>query len=356
VEVGSGSCSAPASSSGYFYILDTATSQVIAYDINAGALTEVAAYSLPYKPIAIAVAPNNNYLYVSTLNGIFLYTISNGALTLGSTTPVTSDPALAMQVDATNSWLVEASGLGDLYAVPITPSTGQLSSVIATCYVPLNTTTVDQLAISPNNDYVFVAGGTSGTAAFGFIATHSNAPSGPFGAAAYATIPPANNSGGGALSVAVDPSNRLLYIGESDAVSNSGGLRAFTIGAGGGLTEISGSPLASGGTAPRSILPKSTGDYVYVANWKGTSAGNVTGFSITASGSSFSLTNLNNPVATGVEPTALVEDSTAQFALAVSQGGNPYFDAYTFDATTAGQLDSGVTSSAFAGSSIAAQH
>jgi 6-phosphogluconolactonase (cycloisomerase 2 family) len=156
--------------------------------------------------------------------------------------------------------------------------------------------------------------------------------------------------------VAVDPSNRLLYIGEADAVSSSGGLRAFTIGSGGALTEITGSPLASGGTGPRAILPKSTGDYVYVANWSGTSTGNITGFEIAADGSSYSLTQLSSSVSTGIEPVGLVEDSSDQFVLAVSEGGSPYLDAYYFDTSTAGQLDTTITSSAFATMGIASQH
>jgi len=339
-------------SSGYFYVLDSATGQVIAYDIVSGTLTEVASYALPSAPLAIAVAPNNEFLYVSTLNGIYLYTISSGALTLYSSTPITADPATAMQVDSTDAWLVEASGSGYLYAIPIS-STGALNGSCSACHVPLTGGTVNQLAIAPDNDYIFVAGGTSGTAAFAFTAGNTD----PFGSAAYATIGVETSSAGAALSVAVDPSNRLLYIGEADAVSNSGGgLRAFTIGSGGALTEITGSPLASGGTGPRTILPKSTGDYVYVANWSGTSTGNITGFEIAANGSSYSLTKLSTSVATGIEPVGLVEDSSDQFVLAVSEGGSPYLDAYFFDTTTAGQLDTTITSSTFAASGIAAQH
>jgi 6-phosphogluconolactonase (cycloisomerase 2 family) len=338
-------------SSGYFYVLDSATGQVIAYDIASGTLTEVASYALPSPPLAIAVAPNNDFLYVSTLNGIYLYTISSGALST-SPTLITSDPATAMQVDATDSWLVEASGSGYLYAIPIV-SSGELNGSCSACHVPLTGGTVNQLAIAPSNGYIFVAGGTSGTAAFTFTAANT---SDPFGSAAYFTEGVETSSAGAALSVAVDPSNRLLYIGEADAVSSSGGLRAFTIGSGGALTEITGSPLASGGTGPRAILPKSTGDYVYVANWSGTSTGNITGFEIAADGSSYSLTQLSSSVSTGIEAVGRGEDSSDQFVLAVSEGGSPYLDAYYFDTSTAGQLDTTITSSAFATMGIASQH
>jgi 6-phosphogluconolactonase (cycloisomerase 2 family) len=339
-------------SSGYFYVLDSATSQVIAYDIVSGTLTEVASYALPSTPLAIAVAPNNEFLYVSTLNGIYLYTISSGTLSLYSSTPITTDPATSMQVDSTDTWLVEASGSSYLYAIPIVKSSGILNTSYSTCSVPLTGGTVNQLAIAPDNEYIFVAGGTSGTAAFAFTAGNTD----PFGSAAYKTVAVETSSAGAALSVAVDPSNRLLYIGETDAVSGSGGLRAFTIGSSGALTEITSSPFASGGTGPRAILPKSTGDYVYVANWSGSSTGNISGFDVAASGSSYSLTKLSTSVATGIEPMGLVEDSSKQFVLAVSEGGSPYLDAYFFDTSTAGQLDTTITSSTFATMGIGTQH
>ncbi len=351
-------------SSGYFYILDASTSQVISYYINSGTLTLVGSAAVPATPIAFTVAPNNNFLYVSTLDGIYLYAITNGVLTLeNSSQAIATDSAVAMQVDSTNSWLVETAGLGTLNAVPVSSTTGELYSARGNCpnqtvqsvicTVPLTGATIHQLAISPNNQYVFVACGTNGTAAFSFASGNG---ANPFGSAAYAIESPVINTTGSALSVAVDPTNRLLYIGEANAVSSSGGLRAFTIATNGALTQVSGSPYASGGSGPYAILPKSTGDYVYVANWNGTSAGNVTGFSISDTNSVFSLSQLSSSVATGIQPMSLAEDSDDQFVLAVSSGGSPYFDAYYFDTTTAGKLDTSITSSSYAETALAANH
>jgi 6-phosphogluconolactonase len=339
-------------SSGYFYVLDTATSQVISYEIESGTLAEVGSYATPSAPLAIAVAQNNDFLLVSTTSGIYAYTISDGVLTL-NTTAITNDPASAIQVDENSEWLLEASGSGYLYSIPVASSTGAFDSSRSTEQVALTGSTINQIAISPNDEYVFVARGTNGTAAFKFSASSSD----PLGSAAYATVAPVNSSDGSALSVAVDPSTRLLYIGESAAISGSGGgLRAFTIGSAGALSEISGSPMSSGGTGPHAILPKSTGDYVYVANWKGTSAGNITGFAIDDSSSTYSLAKLSTAVATGIEPMSLAEDSNENFVLAVSAEGSPYFDAYFFDTSTAGVLDTTITSSSFVTAALAAQH
>jgi 6-phosphogluconolactonase (cycloisomerase 2 family) len=345
-------------SSGYFYIMDSSTSQVIAYSIDSGSLTLIAAYDVPNSPLAITVAPNNKFLYVSTNSGIYVYTISSGALTEGNSKgTVTSDPATSMQVDSTDSWLVEGSGQY-LYAIPIDSTAGDPNTALTVGKATLTGSSIDQLVIAPNNDYVFVAEGKNGTEALTFNANNSN----PLETVPYKKISPvsASNSSGGsgaAVSVAVDPSERLVYIGETDATTgtNTGGLRAFTISSG-TLSEISGSPYSSGGSGPYAILAESAGDYVYVANWQGTSTGNITGFTITDSSSTYSLTTISTTASTGTKPMGLAEDNKDNFVLSVSEGGTPYFDAYIFDTTTSGVLDSSVTSSSYVGNAIAAQH
>ena len=337
-------------SSGYFFILDTATSQLISYDIVSGTLTQVASYAVESTPIAMAMAPNGDFLYVSTIGGIYVYTIASGALTLGnSSSGITLDPATAMRVDSSDSWLVESSGAGTLNAIPIVSTTGASNG--SQQQVALSATAVNQLVFSANNAYVFAALGSSGTEEFSFKSSSST----PLSTSATASI---GLKGSSALSVAVDPSDRLVYVGETAVTSgsNSGGLRAFSLNVTtGALSEISVSPLSSGGLGPYSILPKSTGDYVYVANWTGqSSSGNITSFEITASGSSYTLTKLSSTAATGIRPMSLAEDSTGDFVLAVCSGGSPYFDAYIFDSTTAGQLDTTLTSSSYAAASVVA--
>jgi 6-phosphogluconolactonase (cycloisomerase 2 family) len=338
---GGGGTSTTTLTSGYFYILDFATDQIISYYVNAGALTLVGTTTVPSTPIALAVAPDNNYLCVSTFDGIYTYTLSSGVLST-SPTHVSSDPAVAMAIDpASSSWIIETSGQGTLYAVSVT-STGEQGS-LSTKSVALTGGTIHQIAISPDDGYVFVAADSNGTAAFGF--TNSN---GSLGNAAYATI------SGTAYSVAVDPSTRLLYIGQINTVNSSGGLRAFTIGTSGVLTEISGSPMASGGTNPHAILPESAGNTVYVANWNATSNGIITGFTVAASGSSYTLTKLSATATTGPEPLALAEDSSSQFIFAINSG-EPYLDIFVFDTTTTTKLDTSLTSSAYVPVGLGAQ-
>ncbi len=290
------------------------------------------------------MAPNNHFLYVSTGSGIYLYTIgSSGALTLASTTPIATDfAAYSIQVDATNSWLVDASESGYLYAIPISSSTGMTTGTAQ--QLSLAGISPRHMVISPDNANVFVSLGISGTEVIPFNAANAD----PLPTTGQVSIA-VKNAGGAAISVAVDPSNRLFYIGETlgtSASANTGVLRAFTyISLSGTLTEITGSPFASGGLTPVSILPTKFGTYVYVANStvSGSTTGSITGFTVAVSGSSYSLTQISGSPSVGVNPAGMVEDSTGTVVLMVNSGGSPDLDVYTFDTTTSGKLDSALT-------------
>jgi 6-phosphogluconolactonase (cycloisomerase 2 family) len=339
VGTSTGGCSSSAGTSGFFYVLNQTTNQIAAFDISSSQLNALGATALPAaNPSAIAVAPNGNFLYVSTGSGIFVYSIgSNGALTLQDNgQAISQDQATTMQVDATNSWLVVAvSGIAQVNAIAINSSTGGLATSGESEQVfALSSSTPLQLAISPadssscNDCYVFVAMGKGGTEAIHFNPSSAN----PFGASAGTTN--RENSASADSAVAVDPTNRLLYVGETAAVSGTqtGGLRVFTI-ASGGITEISGSPYATAGTGPAAILPTADGSYVYVANGavSGSSDGNITGFSV----SSTALTLIGS---TAAGPTTahmgLAEDSTGSFVLATDFEGNPDLKAYSMSGGT----------------------
>jgi 6-phosphogluconolactonase (cycloisomerase 2 family) len=348
--VGSSSngCSSANGTSGVFYVLNQDTNQIVALNLASNALNPVGTYTLPTAgPKAIAIAPNGLFLYASTFSGIYLYTIaSNGALTLANGGGLISqDAANAMQVDSTDSWLVESvSGTGALFAINVIP-TGSSAGTLATAeeneqHFALPATTLTQLAISPNdssscgNCYVFVAMGAGGTEAVHFNPGSAN----PFGGAGTIKLV---SSAGAANAVAVDPSNRLLYVGESDALpsaTQTGGLRAFTIGAT-TLPELTGSPYSSGGTGPTSILPTANGSYVFVGNESvsNSSNENIAGFSVSTS----SLSSVGTVDAGPTGQIGLAEDSTGGYLLAIDFGGGPDLDIFTI---SSGSLTSVLTS------------
>jgi len=337
-------------SSGVFYVLDQTAKEIAGYSISSGTLDAVSGspYTLSAAPYSIAIAPGGGYLYVGTVNGIYLYTIgSGGALTIanGGAT-ISSDIPSAMQVSG--SWLVDAfapaTGNVQLDAIPINSSNGLYSggSVVTQSFSIANATVV-QMVLSPDGDNLFLALGTGGS----MVVPFSSGSSSPLGGTAK-TIG-VLNSGGSAFSVAVDPSNRVFYIGETlaNSTASSGGLRVFNYSSlSGTLTQASGSPIATGGLAPHAILPIASGDYVYVANGgSDTANGNIAWFPLTASGTTYTIAS-GSSIASGIQPVGLAEDSDDHFVLAISSGGttssgNPDLDAYTM---SSGALTAAITS------------
>lgn len=342
-------------SSGVFYVANQATDQVAAFSISSGKLSNVSGspYVLSVQPRSLAVAPSGGFLYVGTLAaGTYLYSIgSGGALTIANGGQAVSfDLASAMAVDPSGSWLLDASptqsGGVQVNAVPIT-STGTVDLTRTEQSSAFNFTGagVNGLAISPDGHYVFVAAGTAGTLVLPF----AHGSSSPLNANSAVTIQPIN-TGGSDLSVAVDPSNRLLYIGETveNSSANSGGLRVFNYSSlgSGTLRQAGGSPMASGGIAPTAILPLASGDYVYVANGTGLSkTGNIQGFAITAGGTAtaptYTIATAGSSVQAGTQPAGLAEDNSGSYVLAINSGGSPDLNAYTM---STGALTSALTS------------
>ena len=349
---GSGGTTPTTLSSGDFYVLNQTTMQIVGYAINSGKLGAISGgtKTLSAAPYSIAVAPGGGFLYVATVNGIYLYTIgSGGSLTLANNGgAISTDIANAMQISG--SWLVDAfvntSGQVQMNAIPINSSTGAYTGSGGTPpfqSFSITSATVKEMVLSPDGANLFVALGAGGTIVVPFSTGNPN----PLGATAKEI--PVTTSGGSALSVAVDPTTRVFYIGETLANSsaNSGGLRVFNYASlSSTLTQASGSPIATGGLAPNSILPLASGDYVYVANGQGnTAAGNVAWFPITASGTTYTIAS-GSSIASGIQPIGLAEDSDANFVLAVATGGstssgNPDLDAYTI---SSGALTSALTS------------
>lgn len=332
-------------SSGYFYLVDKTNVSLLSYHVVSGTLTLVGSYSLPASPVAVAVAPNGDYLCVSTTSGIYVYTLSAGVPTIGNSSSALiteTTPPTALAIDTSSQWLVEASGNGSLTAIPVVPTTGALDSARTTQSVAMTGASVNQVAFAKNDAFVLVAAGGNGTYEYSFATSSSATPLGTSPSQTIATV----NTAGAAQGVAVDPSDRMVYIAETDSVSSSGGLRVYSLNTStGALTSVAN--YASGGSGPHQILPDLSGDYVYVTNWSGTSTGNVTGFSISATSSSYALTKIGS-VSAGIEPTAIFEDDDKNFVFTVNQGGSDYLSGFIFDTTTSGQLDTVISDSSYA--------
>ena len=273
-----------------------------------------------------------------------MYPLSSGGLQTASAVAVSGDiDALAIAVDTSGKWLIEAleTGTGSvtMAAIPLNTFNGEGNGTEATAGYTVADAAVQtgKIAVSPDDAHVFVALGAGGTLAVPFNAAVSPG-NNPFGSSA--PVVSVAHTGGSALSVAVDPGGDLFYIGESlgDSTGTTGGLRAFTLSSlGSTLVQASGSPIASGGLAPNAILPLSS--EIYVANGAGTtSTGNITSFALSSSAGTYTIST-GTAIAAGVQPFALVEDADGNFVLDINEGGDPDLSSYTFDTTTSTKLD-----------------
>jgi 6-phosphogluconolactonase (cycloisomerase 2 family) len=325
VGVSTSSCTSTASS-GKYYILNSTT--LTGYSISSGTMTTISGASATFtNATAIAISSDGSYLFVASNAGITPFTISStGALTQGTVFDASDSSIEALVVDPAGKWLLGASTAGILNAFPLSSGAYDTTSGRTVQSQSLNLGSGSLyptgIAISPsgytNDDIVAVAMGTTGTGLFTFT---SGTAAGPLSGEGSILTP---ITGGNATAVAIDPQNRLLYIGETDTTSTTGSLRVYTISST-GVTPLN--VYNPAGTGPHVILPTKDGSYVYAASWD---ADEITGYSVTTS----ALTALSSTIATGTQPNGLAEDSTGNFVLGISYGGTPTFDAYTLSSGT----------------------
>jgi 6-phosphogluconolactonase len=187
------------------------------------------------------------------------------------------------------------------------------------------------MLITPNNSYVYVS-----LAALG-VQVLTLGTGGALSAGSAPTyLPPLSTSSSPAdYGLASDPNSKFLFVGEYNT-----GLRVFSIGTNGGLSEISGSPYTTG-TGPTGVAMDTTGSYVYVAN-KGSN--NISAFTLTAA--SGKLTAISgSPFSSGGQlPIAFVNDNQKLYLAVINSGsngssGNNDLQLFKFDATVGGKLD-----------------
>ena len=316
------------------YVANQAAGSIGAFTVGTGTLTAVnnSPVTAGYKPLSMVVTPNNALLYVGALTGVFVYFInSDGSLTTpgtGSQPAGVFAPAMAVSPDG--QWLIVLDGTTQqLDIFQINSSTGALTSV--TSPVAYSTTSgvwqPSDLRISPDGTLIFAALGTAGDVAFTFDTTTGVATS----SQSLAT----GNTATGDFGLAVSPNTTYLYIARS---GTNGGVAVYSIGSGGALTPVTGTPFAAG-NGTFSVILDSTGTYVYAAN---RTDGTISGYTIVPGGTTagLSLTQLKgSPYTSGSGVQALGIDSTGKYLLAAAVGGAPDLTMYSFDIPVPGKLD-----------------
>lgn len=337
-------CTTNCTTSGnYLYVANAAsTAASIAGFAVAGtgtSTTLTATSNSPYGvgtiPSAVAIAPNNQFMYVAgATGGIYLYLInSNGSISASSSNPVaTGIVPQAMQVDSTGAWLLVttaslATSNAAVVAYPIDSSTGVLSTPPNNATVLPVTGSSSRMLLAPNNANLFVSLGVAGVATLTFNATS--------GLVSYQQQLAPRTTNGADTGMTTDPNSVYLFVGETV----TGGVRVLAIGANGKLTEVAGSPYKTG-PAPSALLVEASGSYVYVAD---STNNNISGFVLAANGTLSALSG--SPYATGTTPVWLAEDNAKAHLAAACTGGNHDLELYSFDATTGGKLDSAAQAS-----------
>ena len=141
----------------------------------------------------------------------------------------------------------------------INASTGGLTQGVTGIYTYTGTQIPAIVPLSvkfaPNQNYLFAAVGTAGDLVFQF-----NSSSGVYSTGVLQLLQSTSTLSDNAL--AVSSSGSYLYIARS---GTGGGVGVYTIGTGGVLNPVTGSPFAAG-SQPFSVVVNSTGTDVYVAN------------------------------------------------------------------------------------------
>ena len=335
----------------YIYVANSNNTYLAGFGVSSSGALSVLTNS-PYNngvaAQSVTVTPANTFLYAGTTNGIFAYVInSNGSITVqNSGAAVAQDiVATSMQVDSTGNYLLAAgvgTGIGAqaIAIYQINTSTGLLTALTGSplaLYTGKATTatvvTPNNVLITPNNSYVYVSLGTLGVQ----VLTLGSGGALSTGTGTTVTVlPPLSTSTSPSdYGLASDPNSGFLFVAEINT-----GLREFSIGTGGALNEVAGSPYAVG-TGPTGVTLDTTGSYLYVAN-KGSN--NISGFLLTAA--SGKLTAIaGSPFSSGGQlPLAMVNDNSKTYFAVINSGSNGSsgqsdLQVFKFDATIDGKLD-----------------
>jgi 6-phosphogluconolactonase len=318
------------STGNYVYVANGLTNpgSVAGFSIGSGKLTAVSGSPLAvdYSPQALVVTPSNSFLYVAGPGAVYVYTInSDGSLSAsssGASVAIFNLASLAVSPDG--QWLfgldVKAT---QLVQFKINTSTGALTTQALTPYTLPNAAVAPSpkmVRVAPTGNYVFAAVG-SGDIVFTLDTST--------GAVAVSQVLTLNSAQTSDTALAIDSTAAHLYIARSGA---NGGLAVYTIGASGVLTEVSGSPFATG-AQPFAVQIDNSGKYVYVANRQDAT---ISGFSI---GTNAALTALaGSPYVSGTGVISLAEDKTNTYILAGAFGGSPDLSMYSIDTASPGKL------------------
>ncbi len=232
----------------YLYVTNSADSTgaggLSAYSIGSGgALASIGTYATDNNPALAAISPNGAYLYVTNsgegegTGGLSAFSIGSGGAptSIGSFTTGPSPYGIAITPSGDYLYVTSSTGAVSGFSIEADGALAALSGSVATGSSP------EGMAISPNGGYLYVANygssnGTGGLSAFsiGSGGALTPVPGSPFTTGAQPSV------------IAISPDGSYLYVTNSGSAAGAAGLSAYSIGSGGALTPVPGSPFTTG--------------------------------------------------------------------------------------------------------------
>jgi 6-phosphogluconolactonase (cycloisomerase 2 family) len=305
-------------SSTYLYAAISASNQIVIYreDPNSGLLTVLVGSPITAGPgvESIVIHPSKKFLYAANSgeSDVSLFNIAtDGGLTEVTPRTIVGTAPNLLAMDSAGSFLyVSNLGSNTISVFSIDATSGALTPVGAPFAIG---STALNMKLSPAGDVLFVTiGGNPG-----FVESFSNPSSGT-------PVPSSIKAGVNPNGLAIDPSGTHLYT----ANTGDSSISAFTIGANGVLSPISGFPLGETFSAPLALFVDKSGKYLYVAN---EGSANLSAYGI---GSDGGLTVLSNsPFVTNSQPSFVTSDSTGKY-LFVGNKSSPAIESFSVDGGT----------------------
>ena len=276
---------------------------VSAYKITATTGKLKAVTGSPFEsgelPVSVAVAPSGKFAYVANENSgsVSAYTISGSS---GVLTPIAGSPFPAgngpnsVSVDPSGRFVYVVNGANggggtpgpSISAYTINTSTGALTAISGSPYSTGAHSAPGQATVDPTGEFFYVADQTDNGGIGNILAYAIN-----FSTGALTAVPssPFTEGVDNPAAVAVDPSGRFLYVTNiPDGQETDGYISAYEInptngpqGSAGALTEISGSPFATG-ILPFGVQVDPLGNFVYVTSASIFTSDNVYGYALDA--------------------------------------------------------------------------
>ncbi len=380
----------------FVYVANSVSNDVTAYAIvpsgsGRGALILVGSVAAGTTPQSVTVDPTGQFAYVANAgdNTVSAYTISGstGGLTridanTGTTSTIDNFPAgsspRSVTIDSAGKFAYVLNS-GSVSAYTINSTTGALVAMTGSPYAAGSAP--QTVAIDPTGKFAYVANSASNNVSAYTIDAMTSAlipvPGSPFAAGASplsVTIHPLfpfayvtySGSGGfvsayaidtdgssstsslGALtlvntvtpgtapqSVTIDPNGQFAYVAARVGASQNGSVSVYSIDSStGALTQLAGSPYATGGFLPKAVTIASTpnGEFAYVVNANNSGSGTVAAYTITPG--TGELTRITPNVYAGNNPQKVTIDPFGQFAY-VANSDDGTVSAYTIEPTGA---------------------